>query len=159
MYTHTEFAIAIRLQSIVIFFLRQRDLIVTHVIRTHWDNLDSCFARLPCTTAVFFDAVQFVDHPLVAVHESRADRSNISKVKTGCVAALGFLDDFVADGVRSRSLFRAQLDGDVCKWCIMLVSAGEGVVAVDVGEEKVSEFFDLVLRSNTSDVLDSPQQS
>lgn len=147
----THAAIAVGLQSIVVFFLRQRYLVLAlYGIFDEfksWGNLGPQLGRLPCLTAVFLHAVELVGHPLVAVHESRADSGDVGQVKTRCIAALGFFDNFVAHCVSSGSFFRAQLDGDICEWCLMLVAAverSEGVVAVDIGEEEVSELFDLV---------------
>ena len=137
----------------MIFFLRQRYLIlalygILDKFTKSFGNPELCLGRLPCVTAVFLDVVKFVDHPLVAVHESRADRGDIAKVKSGRVAALRFFDDFVACCVRSGSLLWAQLDGDVCEWRTLMevaaVEGGESMVTVYVSEEEVSQLFDLV---------------
>jgi hypothetical protein len=92
--------------------------------------------------------VGLVDHPLIPVHESRANSGDVVKIQLGSVDPLSLVDRFVADCVRSQSLFRAQFDRNVCELNLFAAAFGErsqGMVAVHIDEVQVSQLFNLVL--------------
>jgi hypothetical protein len=130
----------------MIFFLRQR-CFAALIVESSF-IFDTRFRSHPEVDTVTVDAVKLVDHPLIPMHESRANSSNMVEVQLGCVDPLGFIGRLVADSICSKSFFWAQLDGDIGELSLIVVAVterGQSMVAVDVDEVQLSQLLDLGL--------------